>query len=88
MASVGAFIVGIGAYSQEVVGRLGQLRYAVNDANDIEQYLRACWKPAELVIVRVKEDEATAAALDPASHPWRCKGRTTSAGFSCPATAG
>lgn len=64
MAAVGAFIVGIGAYSQDVVGRLGQLRYAVNDANDVEQYLRTCWKPAELNIVRVKEDEATAAALE------------------------
>ncbi|MER8915198.1 hypothetical protein NKI32_15350 [Mesorhizobium sp. M0761] len=64
MAAVGAFIVGIGAYSQDVVGRLGQLRYAVNDANDVEQYLRTCWKPAELNLVRIKEEEATAAALE------------------------
>ncbi|RWQ81915.1 MAG: hypothetical protein EOS85_14195 [Mesorhizobium sp.] len=64
MAAVGAFIVGIGAYSQDVVGRLGQLRYAVNDANDVEQYLRTCWKPAELNLVRIKEDAATAAALE------------------------
>ncbi|MGO7543279.1 caspase family protein [Rhizobium ruizarguesonis] len=46
------------------MGRLGQLRYAVNDANDVEQYLRTCWKPAELNLVRIKEEEATAAALE------------------------
>ena len=64
MALVGALIVGIGAYPPDVVGRLGQLRYAVNDANDVEHYLRTCWKKAELNVVRIKEDEATAAALE------------------------
>lgn len=64
MAVVGAFVVGISSYSEDVVGRLGKLRYAVNDADDVEQYLRTCWKPAELTVVRIKEDEATAAVLE------------------------
>ncbi|WP_445222881.1 caspase family protein (plasmid) [Bradyrhizobium sp. Pa8] len=65
MARVGAFLVGIGAYRSIGGTGLSSLQFAVNDADAVEQYLRTCWPGAsDLNVVRIPEDEATAAKVE------------------------
>ena len=63
MASVGALVVGIGAYRNGGPGFL-PLRFAAADADAVKQYLRTCWPgDGELELVSIEEGNATEAAL-------------------------
>jgi hypothetical protein len=65
MASVGALVVGIGAYRQISGTGLAPLKFAVDDADAVERYLRTCWsRNGDLTVVRIPEEEATAAEIE------------------------
>ena len=67
MPQVGAVIVGIGAYRSGLPGALPPLRFASADADGIETYVRTCWpRSGDAIIERVKEEEATAGAIEEA----------------------
>ena len=63
MKSLGAIVVGIGAYRYDR-DRFEPLRYAAADAGEIFRYLSTCWtKPEQCTLVRISEAEATLPAV-------------------------
>jgi hypothetical protein len=63
MRSLGAIVVGIGAYRYDPV-HFQRLRYASSDAEEVVQYLRTCWpKPDEATLIRIADGDATVEAI-------------------------
>jgi len=63
MRSIGAIVVGIGAYRGDPA-QYPPLRYASADADEVVRYLTICWpKPAEATLIHLADDEATLDAL-------------------------
>jgi hypothetical protein len=61
--SLGAIVVGIGAYHYDRV-QFPLLRYASSDADEVVQYLKTCWpKPDEARLIRVPQENATVEAV-------------------------
>jgi Caspase domain len=64
--SLGAVVVGIGAY-RYTRPEFPQLRYAANDASSIVEYIKACWPTeGDARVVHIDEDRATGAAISEA----------------------
>jgi hypothetical protein len=62
MRSLGAIVIGIGAYRYDR-GEFPMLLYASNDADEITRYLTTCWHSEERTLVRIPEADATVAAI-------------------------
>lgn len=63
MRSLGAIVVGIGAYRYGPV-HFQRLRYASSDADEVVRYLKTCWpKPDEAKLIQVAEGDATVGAI-------------------------
>lgn len=63
MRSLGAIVVGIGAYRYDRV-QFPLLRYASNDADEVLRYLTTCWpKRDDAMLIRVAEEDATLEAV-------------------------
>lgn len=68
MRSLGAIVVGIGAYQLDS-GQFPRLQYPANDASEFAKYLAVCWsKPGEAQVHVVEEARATRQAVEEAAR--------------------